>query len=484
MADIVLRDGSGNYQTYSGAKALGVDTVDGGIAVFVSEDAVPSNYDHPATHPASMISGLVVGDIPQLATAERDFTLDKELGCYAYEVPGAWEHALGDTYKVHWNGTDYTLVVKDFADVLAGVSNVHYMGNATKFLGLGMGEDTGEPFVVALSTIDCTCVIVTDTVGPHTVGIEAPNTIKKLDAKYLPDGLATEKWVEQKISEIEVSGGSSSGGGSAEVDILPEQEAIMPLLVDSLYGIADITGETELFSHLSKMKMGETYHVILDGVEYILSDMLDSLVGELPPGTTVRTACALGNPAFIDLGDDNGLPIAIVVVDITEPQDDGTTLSTKQAFIIVKSDSNGEESITCTLRIYQPGTADAVTWDDLTDKGAARTIKREYIPDPPFFDLTAMGFPALTPGADVEFECDASEICEAMAKGIVKFKVEMNSGNISLPFSVIGVPIGAMDTYASVTPVFFNEAIMTIHIEVTETLIIGRVRMLALTALS
>lgn len=454
MADIVLRNGSGNYQTYSGAKALGVDTVDGGIAVFVSEDAVPSNYDHPATHPASMISGLVVGDIPQLATAERDFTLDKELGIYAYEVPGAWEHALGDTYKVHWNGTDYTLVVKDFADVLAGVSNVHYMGNATKFWGLGLGEDTGEPFVVAIDD-NFACAIMTDAIGPHTVGITAPNTIKKLNAKYLPDGIATEEWVEQKISEIEVSGGSSSGGGSAEVDILPEQEAIMPLFVDSLYGIADITGETELFSHLSKMKMGETYHVILDGVEYILSDMLDSLVGELPPGKTVRTACALGNPAFIDLGDDNGLPIAIEVLDITEPQDDGTTLSTKQAVIIVKSDSNGEESITCTLRIYQPGTADAVTWDDLTDKGAARTIKREYIPDPPFFDLTAMGLPVIPlDGSYVSVACDTSELMAAASKGLVK---------TSCTLSVIVIESILTPTYIPDVDAYFHTAIVVMN---------------------
>lgn len=466
MADIVLRDGSGNYQTYSGAKALGVDTVDGGIAVFVSEDAVPSNYKHPATHPASMISGLVVGDIPQLATAERDFTLDKELGCYAYEVPGAWEHALGDTYKVHWNGTDYTLVVKDFADVLAGVSNVHYMGNATKFLGLGMGEDTREPFVVALSTIDCTCVIMTDTVGPHTVGIEAPNTIKKLNAKYLPDGIATEKWVEQKISEIEVSGGSSSGGGSAEVDILPEQEAIMPLFVDSLYGIADITGETELFSHLSKMKMGETYHVILDGVEYILSDMLDSLVGELPPGKTVRTACALGNPAFIDLGDDNGLPIAIEVLDITEPQDDGTTLSTKQAVIIVKSDSNGEESITCTLRIYQPGTTKLLPDDFwINVENTEQKINIAYIPDPPFFDLTAIGLPDIPlSGDEIYIECDTSEILTAAAKGLVKISVSVSGHKIENISGMVYIPDLEMYEMSFMAVMFATPYLMNIGV--------------------
>lgn len=102
----------------------------------------------------------------------------------------------GETVKVLFNGTEYTQTVKKkFGDVL-------YIGNMYIFTK-DAAENTGEPFAVAntvLSTLKDGITIMTEQPQTNaTIKVEKIG-VKKMQAKYLPDGTATETYVDTAIS--------------------------------------------------------------------------------------------------------------------------------------------------------------------------------------------------------------------------------------------------------------------------------------------
>lgn len=229
VPEIVLLDENGIETVYSDAYTLEVDTPDGDTTTYVNENllrsqqqtdweqtdetqvdfiknkpTIPEAYTHPDTHPASMITGLAAvatsgayenlrnkpfGDIVLLPETEAAFH-EVLSNCYSSSVDLMDTAVIGETYLVIWDGIEYTCVAKDSADVFdTADAGTFCLGNATKFLGLGWGEDTGEPFLVIVSGEDDTqlLALTDDTASSHRISIRPVNNIRKIDAKYLPD---------------------------------------------------------------------------------------------------------------------------------------------------------------------------------------------------------------------------------------------------------------------------------------------------------
>lgn len=265
MADIVLKDRTGDAQTFSDATALGVDTPDGGIAVFVSKDLVPEPYTHPDTHPASMITGLAdvatggsyndlkdtpVGDYDSLQARTLDFALSEDLECYTHTLPELLRVTKGESYIVTWDGTSYTCTCKDITDEISAVLDRLYLGNPAQnpLLALMGGEDTGEPFYIQFDKTPenntvMPLIVTLEKDATHTVSIVPVNAYKKLDAKYLPDGVATEAYVRQEIAK---SGSVVSGEGITAADVtamLASAGVIVPVAVEDNLLLSDSEGD-------------------------------------------------------------------------------------------------------------------------------------------------------------------------------------------------------------------------------------------------
>lgn len=101
----------------------------------------------------------------------------------AIDAPVSVEH--GKTYTVTYNGVEYQCEAIAM-EIDSGVF-VCYLGNIG---AMGMGEDTGEPFAMGVVIGAGIEMVVLDGSTTVTISIVANNEIvKKIDAKYLPDGL-------------------------------------------------------------------------------------------------------------------------------------------------------------------------------------------------------------------------------------------------------------------------------------------------------
>ena len=482
MPDIVLTDGNGDTKTYYGAKALGVDTADGGIAIFYSEDVIPEGYTHPDTHPASMITGLVpvatggafenlwkkpFFDLPRMEETELAFTKMDDFESYVSDtLPGTWENIKGEPYKITWDGVEYTCTCKDASDQNElNISNWMYFGNLTLLFGAGLGEDTNEPFLIGFNAdykypedIAKASICTSDSSATHKVSIIPVNSIHKLDAKYLPDGLATEEYVQKAIAGIEVSGG---GTAVSQTDILPEQTIVLEsedaTSTAAPFMHIDSTGG-ELYQAFSNLAVGETYIVVWDGETYecTAQDVSDQI--ELEDGVqyTRAIAIALGNlPLFFDDAIDSGEPFVAIFGDFSATDGDGTAV-TFQIAGFQTYPGIAAESVTHTVRIYQE--ADV------------------QVSEPPEFDLTAMGLPALTlDGTEVSVECDTTELRTALEKNLVKLSFTANTGTEQ---TVSGI-VNAMCMGGSYQCGFLGYlgCPTMLNFEISETAITGKVLM-------
>lgn len=358
MPDIVLKDGTGDAQTIEGATALGVDTVDGGIAVFVSKDMIPEGYEHPSTHPASMITGLAgiatsgkyddmknkpFGDITVLPESTVNFSLlDDDLGCYEGPIEGIMDDIVeGETYIITWDGTAYSCVAKHIAEIQPAFSEIQtlYLGNATKFLNKGWGEDTGEPFCLVVGIGKTNGVFETDdTSDTHTISVYPKDAVRKIKAKYLPEEAATKEYVREQIAGIEVSGGSAA---VTETEILPEQ-TLEAFVLNNVYGAYHKYLSPAPFT----LNEGQEYIVIWDGISYTQTAFATYSDGSL--------CVVIGNTILT--GTDSGEPFCIIY--------DATNGVAHFA-----ATDNAESH---TVRIYQQADI-AVSWDNITGKPFGET---------------------------------------------------------------------------------------------------------------
>ena len=128
------------------------------------------------------------GEIAELLTPTQ-----LEGGEGEFYLPASYGISLvdGGSYVVNWNGVDYTCTAQFFE--MEGESAI-VLGNLG--LALGMGEDTGEPFVMLYNEAHasmgmCLYVIPLDGSEQVTLGLAGspPEIIHKLDPKFLPDGV-------------------------------------------------------------------------------------------------------------------------------------------------------------------------------------------------------------------------------------------------------------------------------------------------------
>ena len=104
-------------------------------------------------------------------------------GIYITKFSSTFEATVGETYIVTWDGAAYECTCVDADGVLA-IGNLSIPG--------GVGADTGEPFVIAVSSGSSLGIYTKDTSASHTFSISGViQEIVKLDKKYLPDTVAT-----------------------------------------------------------------------------------------------------------------------------------------------------------------------------------------------------------------------------------------------------------------------------------------------------
>lgn len=243
--NVVIQNAQGDAVVYENVSGIELPTESGGTATFKhdaeikqadwdQEDSTKQDYiknkpelSRVATAGTyASLDGKLFGDIPTILE-ETELTFEKfaeDIPTYVAEVDGYKEAFLGEMYRVIWDGTEYLCECKDGVLVEGGTSidNLYFIGNKHIFWGAGFGEDTGEPFLIYVSVLDAGVKIEIEATATetHTVSITPVNTVQKLPAKYLPDGMATEEFVKQKISEIEIpEGGGSSGGVSSWNDL-------------------------------------------------------------------------------------------------------------------------------------------------------------------------------------------------------------------------------------------------------------------------
>lgn len=330
MANIVLKNRSNEEQTYEGVEAVVLNTDTGETATFVGESLIPEPYVHPDTHPASMITGLAnvatSGDYnqlvnkpcyqsPRLESSSLTFSPNEDLGDYAVTVEGFFQLETGDSYTVTWDGTEYPCTVKDPNDQGYGM-DARYLGNLQRFWNTGLGEDTGEPFVLAISGGDYTKLLIeTNQAGDHTVALTPAKSTHPLDMDFLPEGVATESWVKTQTSGLATEtwvkaqiaasgGGGGSGGGSGEI---PERVIFSGEITTEEQddNLAFLTEEAQL--KLASWLLGggaESYTVIFDGETYTLTPVTLAEIGGV----------YIGNAGLEELGEDTGEPFLIVGV--------------------------------------------------------------------------------------------------------------------------------------------------------------------------
>ena len=92
-----------------------------------------------------------------------------------------------------WDGTEYLCVCRSekIHENMDMETIPYWFGNQTLFWNMGLGTDSGEPFCIwSGNTGELGFAAETlETDAAHTVSIVPVNTVKKLDKKYLTDGI-------------------------------------------------------------------------------------------------------------------------------------------------------------------------------------------------------------------------------------------------------------------------------------------------------
>lgn len=97
---------------------------------------------------------------------------------YYAAIPTTIELTAGETYKVSWDGATYECVCES-------IMGYDVIGNPSI---IGMGADTGDPFVITpLADDNGTEIYTKDTSASHTISISVfAGELVKIDKKYLP----------------------------------------------------------------------------------------------------------------------------------------------------------------------------------------------------------------------------------------------------------------------------------------------------------
>ena len=113
-------------------------------------------------------------------------------GFYMAEVASTFVAAVGETYKVSWDGTAYECTCISF-------NNMPAIGNLSI---AGFGSDTGEPFLMSIVNGQVTQIAAADASASHTISISWMVTpVVKIDPKYIRDMYYTDYTEEETLIE-------------------------------------------------------------------------------------------------------------------------------------------------------------------------------------------------------------------------------------------------------------------------------------------
>ena len=130
----------------------------------------PLTFDYmPEGYPKKTL-----GTATLMEEQELSFSMDSA-GRYRTLIENALEIIEGQTYIVHWDGTEYECVCSVF-------NTVPLFGNLSIF---GMGDDTGEPFMYVEGEF-----ITLDTSASHTISVKGMKvTVTPIAEEFLPTGV-------------------------------------------------------------------------------------------------------------------------------------------------------------------------------------------------------------------------------------------------------------------------------------------------------
>ena len=131
----------------------------------------PLTYDYmPEGYPTKTMQTTTLMEEQAVA-----FALMGDAGQYAAVLPSPLEIVEGQTYTVNWDGTEYECVC-------VVVESIHALGNLSI---LGIGDDTGEPFLYASHEM---AFATLDTSASHTISVKKiVETVTPMAEEFLPN---------------------------------------------------------------------------------------------------------------------------------------------------------------------------------------------------------------------------------------------------------------------------------------------------------
>ena len=121
------------------------------------------------------------GDLVETVLVEESTVSFSDIGngSYGAQVQSTFVTTVGEAYKVYWDGSAYECTC-----VAVSESPLLFIGNLSI---MGMGSDTGEPFVIGVFNGEGIQIATTDTSASHTISISGfVQEVVKIDEKYLP----------------------------------------------------------------------------------------------------------------------------------------------------------------------------------------------------------------------------------------------------------------------------------------------------------
>ena len=148
----------------------------------------PLTYDYmPEGYPTKTMETVTLMEEQEVAFALAGGAV------YIALLTDALDIAEGQTYTVNWDGTEHKCVC-------GAINTTLYIGNPAI---MGMGEDTGEPFIYGYNkNISSGQFATFDTAASHTISVKiTEETVTPMAEEYLPENIATKSDVEstQKV---------------------------------------------------------------------------------------------------------------------------------------------------------------------------------------------------------------------------------------------------------------------------------------------
>lgn len=306
MADIVLKNASGEDVTYSDVESITVNTTEEGVTATYTlggGTSVNADWNQTDSTQPDYIKNKPFGEENEIveilpSTTYSNFRLDSTYGVYACKIPSTYTLTIGKTYYILWDGIAYECVSQDASALVSGSV---ILGNASSF-GL---DGNNEPFIIAsIAGTGAQYCALTDTEAgnSHTVSITTDGVVvKKIESKYF-------EFMDTFSEKI----------------ILAEQDLTFNLYKEnseepekSIF-VCDMSSEAHILSFYG-VTPGSKVRVVFDETEYNLSavDVSGEFAG-LP--VIVDKAFCIGNSAMYGTGEDTGEPfcIGLIVTDVQE----------------------------------------------------------------------------------------------------------------------------------------------------------------------